>query len=623
MKPFSKRKSTPRRSPEPGPAHGMGLSRNTRSKRAMAGFVRDESGAVAIITGLTIPVLLGFAGLAVEYSQILGVRAEAQRTADFASHAAAVAYNRSSDLTEMTNAAQAVARLNGFRDDEIDVRLDPSVSAASGAAVRATITTPKPLYLPRLVGGDTSVDVVASAVAGAQGGDSACIQALDPKGSGITMSGGTTLRADACGVASNAEVAAPCGTQIIAPSLSYNAGTDPRQNNCSNDPIQGPDGEATKVSRKPTTDPLAGMAALMTATTQLADTASLSGPGGTTAPNIEFAYDQSNTKTQAQAIGCTASFASSGNTWTFSCPGKSTVNIGNITMGGGVTLLFNPGAAKSTVYNISGSIRNTGMRMTFAGGTYNVSDGIFIGGGSVTKFGTGSGTGFRFGPNAGGEAIRLEGSAQLFMEDAKVDVFEVEGRISTLGGSCLEVPAADVHEINGAINAKGAVTFGAGLYAIDGYMHLGADGGGNVWCAGETRSVKAIETTFAIAGDGIIPGGSECGGQAFCVSAGYSNIRIEAPQSGPFKDLAVIGPLDAGNNAGAKFTAGASGAEISGAFYFPNGPILFDGGASASGGGGCLQVIGSEVAMSGGTSLASSCDLPQAGGGGGRVVLLR
>jgi hypothetical protein len=590
----------------------------------LKGLAGNEDGAVAIITGLTIPVILGFAGLAVEYGQILGVRAEAQRTADFASHAGAVAYGRSGDADEMRNAARAVARFNGFSDDEIDVRLDPSVSAASGAAVRATITTPRPLYLQRLVGGDTSVDVVTSAVAGAQGGDPACIQTLDPNGSGITLSGGTSLRATECGVASNAEVAAPCGTHIIAPSLSYNAGTDPRQNNCGNDPITGPDGEATNVSRKPTTDPLAGIAALTTATAQLADTASLSGPGSTTAPNIEFAYDQSDTKAKAQAIGCTASFASSGNTWTFSCPGKSTVNIGNITMGGGVTLLFNPGAAKSTVYNISGSIRNTGTRMTFAGGTYNVSGGIFIGGGSVTRFGTGSGTGFRFGPNAGGEAIRLEGRARLFMEDAKVDIFEVEGRISTLGGCCLEVPAADVHEINGAINAKGAITFGAGHYAIDGYMHLGADGGGNVWCAGETRSVKAIGTTFAIAGNGIIPGGSECSGQAFCVSAGYSNIRIEAPNSGPFKDLAVIGPLDAGNDAGAKFTAGASGAEISGAFYFPNGPILFDGGASASGsGGGCLQVIGSEVTMSGGTSLASSCNLPQGGGGGGRVLLLR
>ncbi len=191
MKPFSKRKPIPQRSPEPGSVRSTGPSRYTRSKSAMAGLARDESGAVAIITGLTIPVLLGFAGLAVEYGQIVGVRAEAQRTADFASHAAAVAYSRSSDLTEMTDAARAVARLNGFRDTEIDVWLDPSVSTASVAAVRATITTPKPLDLPRLVDGDTSVDVVASAVAG--GGSGGCLQLI---GAEVTMSGGTSVASE-------------------------------------------------------------------------------------------------------------------------------------------------------------------------------------------------------------------------------------------------------------------------------------------------------------------------------------------------------------------------------------------------------------------------------------------
>src|SRR6056297_2822133 len=123
-----------------------------RMGRSCGVFLRADGGAVAIIAGLALPVFLGFTGLALEYGQILVVRAEAQRTADLASHAGAVAYARTGDTGPMTDAARAVARLNGFTDAEIAVALDPSVPSASGAAVRATITTPKPLFLPRLVG---------------------------------------------------------------------------------------------------------------------------------------------------------------------------------------------------------------------------------------------------------------------------------------------------------------------------------------------------------------------------------------------------------------------------------------------------------------------------------------
>lgn len=292
--PRTQRRTTPL--PVPG---GTQDAPRSGPARDLAAFARHEGGAVAIIAGIALPVLLGFAGLALEYGQILAVRAEAQRTADFAAHAGAVAYVRTGGTGPMTDAARGVARLNGFGADEIVVELDTTAPGGADMAVRATITKPKRLYLPQFVGGGTSVDVVTSAVAGTTGGDPACIQALDADGSGVTMSGGTTLRADECGVASNAEVAAPCGTQIITSSLSYNSGSDPLENNCGGgDPIIDPDGNPPKVSREPTTDPLAGMAALGTAVTQMTDTASLSAPSGATSstvpsgPDIHFAYNE-------------------------------------------------------------------------------------------------------------------------------------------------------------------------------------------------------------------------------------------------------------------------------------------------------------------------------------------
>ncbi len=647
------------------------------SSRSLASFSTQDDGAVAVIAGMAIPVLLGFAGLALEYGQVLGVRADAQRTADFASHAGAVTYSRTGDGEAMVNVARSVARLNGFENAEIAVMLDPSVPTANGSAVRATITTPKALYLPPLVGGDASVDVVTTAVAGALGGAPACVQALDPDGSGITLSGGTSLASSDCSIASNAEVAAPCGTSIVTDSLSYDSNSAPATGGCNT--IVTPEGETSDIARRPTTDALAGSDPILLAQSQMASTAALTAPDDVVVangPDIEFGWTPSTTTAQAAAVGCSATFASSDNTWTFACPGQSTVNLGNITIGGGITLRFNPGGAQSIVYNISGGIQNTGTRMTFAGGTYNIAKGISTGGGSVTEFGagtynigrsdqgcnwgsdrysicntsllsfegpsafslpggamntggstltlgTGNGNSFRFGPSSGGDAISLGGGSQTFMGDADGGLFEVAGHIDGGGGgSCLVIPAADLHEIRGSLLASGAIRFGAGLYAVDGYMHLGGDGGGSADCEGETISIHAKNTTFLIAANGTEPSGWECGGQAFCVSAGYSNVRFTAPQSGHYADLAVIGPLDASRNEGALFAAGASGNVVSGAVYFPNGPITTSGGASASADGGCLQLIGSEITLSGGTSVASECDLPQSGGIGD-VVLLR
>jgi hypothetical protein len=644
--------------------------------RSISAFAKRETGAVAVIAGLAIPVLLGFAGLALEYGQLLVVRAEAQRTADLASHAGAVAYGRTGSTGPMVDAARAVARLNGFSDGEIVVELDASVASASGAAVRATITAPKPLLLPRLVGGDASVDVVASAVAGTMAGEPACIQALDPDGSGITMSGSASVVTDECAVASNAEVNAPCGTSIITDSLSYDAGPHPLPEWC--ETIRAPDGGATQITRRSTPDPLAGAAAISLATDQMALTAALAPPDDVivaTGPNIDFGWNQNATIAQAQAVGCTASFTSSNSTWTFACPGLSTVNIGNVTLGGGLRLRFNPGAPQATVYNLSGGIRNNGASMIFEGGTYNVAKGINTGGGSITEFGAGSyrvgrstqscggayysicntsrlffdgpsafvlpggvrndggailtlgtesGNSFRFGPSSNGNAISVGGGSMTYMGDANDRVFEAAGRIDGGGGgSCLMFPAAELHQINGSIVASGAIRFGAGFYAINGYMHLGSNGGGSALCGGEMISVEAADTTFVISAAGTEPSGWDCRGQAFCVTAGYSNVRFKAPQSGPFTDLAVIGPLDPSRSAGALFAAGASGSQMWGALYFPNGPITLTGGASANAGAaGCLQMIGAQITMSGGTSVASECNMPQSGGAG-QVTLLR
>lgn len=108
---------------------------------------------------------------------------------------------------------------------------------------------------------------------------------------------------------------------------------------------------------------------------------------------------------------------------------------------------------------------------------------------------------------------------------------------------------------------------------MDGYFALGGNGGGSANCNGSTISVSGANVTLVLSGKAKSSSGS-CNGYVFCVAAGYSNIVLTAPQSGATAKLAVIGPTGSSNTGGATFAEGGSNAQISGAFYFPYGPII-------------------------------------------------
>jgi len=85
---------------------------------------------------------------------------------------------------------------------------------------------------------------------------------------------------------------------------------------------------------------------------------------------------------------------------------------------------------------------------------------------------------------------------------------------------------------------------------------------------------------------------------------------LTAHQTEPTGKLAVVGPTSTSNTGGATLTQGGSNAQISGAFYFPYGPITLSGGASIGSTTDttkCLQIIGSSITLSGGTAATSEC----------------
>lgn len=317
--------------------------------------------------------------------------------------------------------------------------------------------------------------------------------------------------------------------------------------------------------------------------------------------------------------GITLNFATSGsssniydfsgainNSGTAASFGPGTYKVsGGIYTGGGTTTTFaagtyNIGAGTVSCSGSLYSICNTGTTLTFGAGAYSIAGGIYNNGGATLSFGTGStANSFTVGSGSAGYAINTGGSSTTTFGNMTSGTFQAVGKISTGGSSSLILSAAPAHDLNGAFSLAGTAILGAGTYTVAGNFALGTGGGGGT-----------------VTGNGvtIITSGS------FAVAAGYSSVTLTAPTAGTLQDLVV-----ASNAAGgASFAEGASGNSISGAFYFPIGAVTLSGAGSVGNGTGqCLELIGLNVSLRGGSTLASRCSGLAGSSSGGTVALVQ
>jgi hypothetical protein len=452
---------------------------------------------------------------------------------------------------------------------------------------------------------------------------------------------------------------APNGTTVTTPQV-----TTPQALTTSQEAnIQPPAGTgAVTYKVKQVTDPLAGNAEVTTAVSRLSTVAALTNPS---APSLTGGTNWSpgftGPATTASVGGCseTESAGWSG-IWTVTCSGAGPFNFATLDMSGASSVTFT-GNNASAIYNFNGKVNTGSATVTFNGaGTYNILAGLNVGGGSTTKFtspatfnigpnsscnggnysicntgallsfagpstfvlsnglyngggetmvlGSGStSNSYQIGSSSDGNAINMGGGSFVTLNDATGagDVFTANGNISNGGGSCLALPAATQHDINGSIILGGGATLGGGIYTIYDYLALGSAGGGAVTCGGQSIGMKASGVSLIIGGNATLPCGSSSS-YVFCITGGYTNVTLTAPSIGSTVNLAVVGPTVSGITAGAILTAGASGANITGAFYFPYGTFSMSGGASV-GGGGCLELIAAQIAITQGTAVGSTC----------------
>jgi Flp pilus assembly protein TadG len=602
----------------------MALSRPNRPRSSLLRrFMIDRRGAIAVMSAFLLPIMIATIGLVYEFGNGLLVKAQNQRIADAAAYAGALAYNDSSSTTSMTQAAQAVAALNGIPATNVSANLVTSPSGDGNSAVEVGISSTDMLILAPVLSVSThsslsnTLSISSSSFAELKSQAAGCIMALSSKGTGVTLSGGTSVTANSCDVSSNATVTVPCGTTITAQKVSFDSSTAPSQG-CSG--IKGPNGTAAQIVKQAVTDPLASNTEVTGSTAVLTNVAKTSNP---TASGTAVSFTSFMSSPPSLPSGCSIN-SGTGSPWTVTCNSGGTYNFGEISVGGGTTVTFVNSGTSVNTYNIGSgscsgtySICDTGTALTFLGpSNFNMSGGISVGGGSTVTLAAKTTSGapidndsFNIGSASGSDAINMLGTSLVFGNaEGSGDTFTVNGTITSGGGSCLWLPAAAEHEINGDLLGGGGISLADdptenNVYTITGYAWFGANGGGDVTCNGQSIGVLGENVTLILGGTSI-PTSGTCGGYAFCVGAGYNEVDLTAPTTGSTADLAVVGPSSVA--AGALFTEGSSGSDITGAFYFPDGPIVLNGAGSVNSAG-CLEIIGTQITLSGGSTAASAC----------------
>ena len=413
--------------------------------RAFGRFRKDQIGNIAILTALTLPVLIGFASLGTEGGLWYYTHHQMQDAADSAAISAATAYSGSSGA-HITTQADGVAALYGFTDGSanttVTVNRPPSQGryTSRSGAVEVIVSQPQTRILSALWSGSSTVTITARAVALANAGVG-CVLALNPHAAAsASEQGNVSIALNSCSLYDNSDAsnAVSVGGSSTMSAMSVNTVGD--VSGSAN--ITTTDGINTGGS--PITDPYAGVSP------------------------------------PAQPNGCGQTNYSTHATVTLS-PG---VYCGGMDLGAGATVTLNPGVyyltnqgshAGSLTMNGQASISGSGVTLVFTGSGSNYSTATISGGATVNL------TAPSTGPLAGivifgdrntpqGTLYRFTGGTNQAFNGA---VYLPEGQIQYSGGAtgangCNQVIGDTVNFVgntNLAVNCTGVGTTPVGALA--------------------------------------------------------------------------------------------------------------------------------------------------------------
>lgn len=173
-------------------------------------FSAAESGVVALLFALMVPVLLGFVGLGVEVGFWYSEKRNLQSVADAGAVGGGYEVRSDSSTGTINTVAQQDAVRNGLNiagGDTFFVNMPPTSGAYTGSdlAVEVLVTRPIVLLFSRYFG-DGSNTMAARAVVDLGTTTEACVLALDPTATAaLSNTGGAVINLDGCSVAVNSD----------------------------------------------------------------------------------------------------------------------------------------------------------------------------------------------------------------------------------------------------------------------------------------------------------------------------------------------------------------------------------------------------------------------------------
>jgi hypothetical protein len=361
-------------------------------------FARSSTGAVAAMTALLFPILLGVAGLGVELGFWYTVKRSMQGAADSAVYEAALTFLNGGIPVYQAH-GKAVAAQNGWQDGaegvSVEVNNPPIAGAYAGdpAAIEVFILRPQLPFMAWAVGYTQQTTIAAHAVmklTGNPGND--CILALNTASNALSFSGNGTLSAPNCGVASNGSITFNgINSQLTAQTIAVGSNVPPPCPSVSPSTqcvvTSGPTGVNTRTA---TVDPYGDRA--FTAPPCTPVVAACYSPPVTCNPNVGQGDNPAGVYCPTSAIsggngkGAKGIFIASDSFFS----GAVSVSGGTVTFGGLSTGAGGCPATPSVVYFDGGLSIQGQAKVTFCPGIYYIEGGSFsvTGNNTVTVTGT-------------------------------------------------------------------------------------------------------------------------------------------------------------------------------------------------------------------------------------------
>jgi hypothetical protein len=166
----------------------------------LQGLLEDRRGSTAILTALSLALVLGFVALGIEAARGLQVQRALQAAADSGARAGVLAIRAGAidPVAEARDIAQAIAPA---ADADAEIHWPPAEGAYQGdlSALEMVLSRSRSPILGSFIG-DSGGIVAVRAVARLQAGPEACLLALRPAAGSISVPRPADLRLDNCGM---------------------------------------------------------------------------------------------------------------------------------------------------------------------------------------------------------------------------------------------------------------------------------------------------------------------------------------------------------------------------------------------------------------------------------------